>query len=238
MADQGSVIVVGVGPGLGASVARRFAKAGHPVAVAARSQDKVDAIAAEVSNIGVKTIGATVDGTDEAAVTEFVARTEKELGPLDVAVYNASGRVIGSILELSAEDMEESWRKSCLGGFFLGREAAKRMLPRGHGTILMTGATAAMRGGKNFASFAIGKFGLRALTQSMAREFGPQGIHVAHINIDGGIMSERVKDMVKDRPEDSFLEPDAIADVYYDLHNQHRSTWTQELDLRPWVEKF
>ncbi len=238
MADKGSVIVVGVGPGLGASVARRFAKAGHPVAVAARSQDKVDAIAAEVSNIGVKTIGATVDGTDEAAVTEFVARTEKELGPLDVAVYNASGRVIGSILELSADDMEESWRKSCLGGFFLGREAAKRMLPRGHGTILMTGATAAMRGGKNFASFAIGKFGLRALAQSMAREFGPQGIHVAHINIDGGIMSERVKDMVKERPEDSFLEPDAIADVYYDLHNQHRSTWTQELDLRPWVEKF
>ena len=238
MAGKGSVIVVGVGPGLGASVARRFAKAGHPVAVAARSQDKVDAIAAEVSNIGVKAIGATVDGTDEAAVTEFVARTEKELGPLDVAVYNASGRVIGSILELKAADMEESWRKSCLGGFFLGREAAKRMLPRGHGTILMTGATAAMRGGKNFASFAIGKFGLRALAQSMAREFGPQGIHVAHINIDGGIMSERVKDMVKDRPEDSFLEPDAIADVYYDLHNQHRSTWTQELDLRPWVEKF
>ena len=238
MADKGSVIVVGVGPGLGASVARRFAREGHPVALAARSQDKVDTIAGEVSNLGVKVLGAALDGTDEAAVTDLVARTEKELGPLDVAVYNASGRAIKSILELTAHDMEESWRRSCLGGFFLGREAAKRMLPRGHGTILMTGATAAMRGGKNFASFAVGKFGLRALAQSMAREFGPQGIHVAHINIDGGIMSERVKDMVKDRPADSFLEPDAIADVYYDLHKQHRSTWSQEIDLRPWAEKF
>ena len=102
----------------------------------------------------------------------------------------------------------------------------------------MTGATASMRGGKNFAAFAVGKFGLRALAQSMAREFGPQGIHVAHINIDGGIMSERVKDMVKDRPEESFLEPDAIAEVYYGLHKQHRSAWSQEIDLRPWVEKF
>ena len=238
MAGKGSVIIVGVGPGLGASVARRFAKEGHPVAVAARSQDKVDAITGEVSGLGVKALGVAIDGTDEAAVTEFVARTEDELGPLDVAVYNASGRAIKGILDLTAHDMEDSWRKSCLGGFFLGREAARRMLPRGHGTILMTGATAAMRGGKNFAAFAVGKFGLRALAQSMAREFGPQGIHVAHINIDGGIMSERVKDMVKDRPADSFLEPDAIADAYYGLHMQHRSAWSQEVDLRPWAEKF
>ena len=238
MAAKGSVIIVGVGPGLGASLARRFAREGHPVALAARTQEKVDAIAGEVSNLGVKVLGAALDGADEAAVTDLVERTEKELGPLEVAVYNASGRAIKSILDLTAQDMEDSWRKSCLGGFFLGREADRRMLPRGHGTILMTGATAAMRGGKNFAAFAVGKFGLRALAQSMAREFGPQGIHVAHINIDGGIMSERVKDMVKDRPEDSFLEPDAIADVYYGLHKQHRSTWSQEIDLRPWAEKF
>ncbi len=154
---------------------------------------------------------------------------ERELGAVEVVVFNASGRVRKSILELEAADVERSWRVSCVGGFLVGREAARRMISRGRGSILFTGATASVKGYAHSASFAIGKFGLRALAQSMARELGPEGIHVAHVVIDGGI---------GENAEDSRLRPDAIAETYYQIHAQPRSVWAHEVDLRPWVESF
>jgi len=239
VATQQSVVILGVGPGLGAAAARRFAAAGYSVAIAARTAEKLDPIVAAIGKAGGKAIALTADATNEAEVTELVARTERDLGPLGVAIYNASGRLVKSVLELTGAEVEEAWRRSCLGGFFLGREAAKRMVTRESGTILFTGATSAMRGSANFAAFAIGKFGLRALSQSMARELGPKGIHVAHVNIDGPINTgAQAARLAAERAPDGLLEPEAIAESYYQLHMQHRSAWTQELDVRPWVEKF
>jgi NAD(P)-dependent dehydrogenase (short-subunit alcohol dehydrogenase family) len=233
-----SCIVLGMGPATGASVARRFARDGFAVAVAARRQEALDPVVAEIVEAGGQALAVTTDATDEAGVVELVRRTEAELGPIGVAVYNASGRVKGSILDLKTEDIVAAWKVACLGGFLLGREAARRMVPRGEGTIIFTGATAGLRGSAEFAGFAMGKFGLRALAQSMARELGPKGIHVAHVNIDGQIHTQRQAHLAAERPPDALLAPDAIAECYFQLHSQHRSAWTQEMDLRPWVEKF
>lgn len=233
-----SCIVLGLGPSTGASVARRFAKAGYSIAVAARRAEHLDPLVSEIEKAGGKAIAVQTDATDEAAVKELVQRTETDLGPLGVAVYNASGRVKGSILDLDAAEVMNAWKISCLGGFLLGREAARRMVPQKEGTILFTGATSGMRGSAEFAGFAIGKFGLRALAQSMARELGPKGIHVAYANIDGQIHTPRQAHLAADRLPDAMLDPEAIAESYFQLHSQHRSAWTQELDLRPWVEKF
>ena len=233
-----SCIVLGLGPSTGASVARRFANAGYSIAVAARRAEHLDPLVAEIEKAGGKAIAVPTDATDEAAVKELVQRAETDLGPLGVAVYNASGRVKGSILDLDAAEVMNAWKISCLGGFLLGREAARRMVPQKEGTILFTGATSGMRGSAEFAGFAIGKFGLRALAQSMARELGPKGIHVAYANIDGQIHTPRQAHLAADRLPDAMLDPEAIAESYFQLHSQHRSAWTQELDLRPWVEKF
>ncbi len=237
MTDK-SCIVLGLGPSTGASVARRFAKAGYSIAVGARRAEHLDPLVDEIKKAGGKAIAVPTDATDEAAVKQLVERAETDLGPLGVAVYNASGRVKGSILDLKTDDVVNAWRVSCLGGFLLGREAAKRMVPQNEGTILFTGATSGLRGSAEFAGFAIGKFGLRALAQSMARELGPKGIHVAYANIDGQIHTPRQAHLAKERAPDALLDPDAIAESYFQLHSQHRSAWTQELDLRPWVEKF
>lgn len=236
--SQESCIVLGMGPATGASVARRFAREGYAVAVAARRAETLEPVVADIEKAGGKALAIPTDATDEAAVVELVARANKDLGPLAVAVYNASGRVKGSILDLKTDDVVAAWKAACLGGFLLGREAARSMVPRARGTIIFTGATAGMRGGAQFAGFAMGKFGLRALSQSMARELAPQGIHVAYVNIDGQIHTQRQAHLASDRPPDAMLEPDQIAECYYQLHNQHRSTWTQEMDLRPWAEKF
>jgi NAD(P)-dependent dehydrogenase (short-subunit alcohol dehydrogenase family) len=240
MASSPSCVVLGVGPGTGAAVARRFAKAGLGVAVAARRPESLDPVVRELAVTGNRVLPVVTDAVDERSVSALIERTERELGPIEVAVYNASGRVIKSVLDLSAAEVTEAWQRSCLGGFLFGREAARRMVERGSGTLLFTGATAGMRGGANFAAFAIGKFGLRALAQSMARELGPRGLHVAYVNIDGPINTgaSYTIAMAKDRPPAGLLEPDAIAEAYFQLHRQHRSAWTQELDLRPWVEKF
>jgi len=217
-------IVVGVGPGLGAALVRRFAKEGMAVALAARQGDRLASLAKET---GGKAYGC--DATVETAVGDLFAAVERDLGRPELVVFNAGGYVRKPIVELSAGDVENTWRSNCLGGFLVGRAAAQAMLPAGSGTIIFTGATAAMRGGANFAAFAMGKFGLRALAQSMARELGPKGIHVAHTIIDGGI---------GENSESSKLAPAAIADAYWHLHRQAKSAWTQELDLRPWAEKF
>lgn len=217
-------VVVGVGPGLGAALVRRFAKEGMDVAMAARQADRLASLAKETGARAYR-----CDATVETAVGDLFAAVERDFGRPQLVVFNAGGFVRKPIAELSVNDMEHAWRSNCLGGFLVGRAAAQAMLRQGSGTIIFTGATAAMRGGANFAAFAMGKFGLRALAQSMARELGPKGIHVAHTIIDGGI---------GENAEETKLAPSAIAEAYWHLHGQAKSAWTQELDLRPWAEKF
>ncbi len=227
-------LVVGAGPGLGAALARRFARGGMKVAVAARRPERLAALAEEIGGRAYP-----CDVADEASVTALLERVGGDLGVPALAAFNAGAYARGPVLDTSAAEFERCWRISCLGGFLVGRAAARAMLPRGRGTILFTGATAALRGGANFVNLAVGKFGLRALAQSMARELGPQGLHVAHVIIDGLIEDPTREGRGADaqRP-DAMLHPDAIAEAYWQLHLQPRSAWTQELDLRPWVEKF
>ena len=229
MSENGIAVIVGVGPGLGAALGRRFARAGMSVALASRDAGHLSSIVGEVASSGGGAHAYSADATDEDAVKKLFDDVESDLGPIDVAIYNASGRARKGILELTTEDVVEAWRGACFGGFLVGREAAGRMVPRERGTILFTGATASVKGYANSAAFAIGKFGLRALAQSMARELGPKGIHVAHVVIDGGI---------GEHEGDARLRPDAIAETYYQLHAQARSAWAHEVDVRPWVEKF
>lgn len=226
-------LIVGVGPGLGAALARRFAQGGMAVAIAARRREALTGLAQEIGGRAY-----ACDVGDEASVDELFQKVTRELGALRVAIYNAGAYSPGGILEISAADFERCWRVGCLGGFFVGQRAARSMVAGGRGTILFTGATASLRGGARFANLAVGKFGLRALAQSMARELGPKGIHVAHVVIDGQIRSERYAHLEKERPADGLLDPAAIAETYWQLHSQPRSAWTMELDLRPWVEKF
>ncbi len=239
MKEPGCVLVVGVGSGLGASLCRRFAGAGHVVAMAARDAGKLATIARGITAAGGTARAYAVDGTDAPAVVQLMDEVEDELGPIGVAIYNASPRVVKSILDMESAEFEGAWRVSCLGAMIVGREAARRMVPRGQGSILFTGATASLRGGNGFAAFAAGKFGLRALAQSMARELGPLGIHVAHFVIDGGIDNERTRQRAPERvADDGLLSPDAIAEAYYRTNAQQRSAWSHEVDLRPWREKF
>jgi NAD(P)-dependent dehydrogenase (short-subunit alcohol dehydrogenase family) len=238
-----SALVVGVGPGLGAALARRFAKAGMAVGLAARDARKLEAVAGEIARSGGRAIAYPCDATDEAQVESVFTRAASELGAPSLVAYNASAFMRKSVLETSREEFERCWRVTCLGGFLVGRGAARLMLAREagdgpRGTILFTGATASLRGGAMFHNLAVGKFGLRALAQSMARELQPKGIHVAHIVIDGQIAGERPGYRREERGADALLEPDAIAETYYQLHRQQRSAWTLELELRPWVEKF
>jgi len=236
MAESGAVLVVGAGPGLGSAVARRFSKAGLAIAVSTRTQKTVDDLAAQINQTGGTSKGYVADATDEDAVISLFDRVERDLGSLDVVVYNAGAFTRSSVIETSAEVFESCWKIGCFGGFLVAREAARRMLPRKQGTILITGATAALRGSANFVNLAVGKFGLRALAQSMGRELGPEGIHVAHVIIDGVIAAEHREQNSQD--SDDLLSPEAIAQTYFELYAQHRSAWTLEIDLRPWIERF
>lgn len=226
-------IVIGAGPGLGAAVARRFAREGFTVGVVARQRETVEPTAQAIGGHAY-----AADTTDAALVAALFAKIRRDLGTPDVLVYNASAFQMGGLLEVSPEDFERCWKVGCHGAFLCAREVAPAMIERGAGTILLTGATAALRGSARFSCLAVGKFGLRALGQSMARELGPQGIHVAHVVIDGQIDSPRTRAWSPDRPESSFLAPDAIAETYWQLHIQPRTAWTQEVDLRPASEKF
>ena len=236
MVEEGAVLVVGAGPGLGSAVAQRFADAGMPVAVSTRTQRTVAAIASGINGAGGTAKAYAADATDEDAVIDLFDRVESDLGQIDVVVYNAGAFTRSPVIETSAEAFMDCWKVGCFGGFLVAREAARRMLPRRHGTILVTGATAALRGSANFVNLAVGKFGLRALAQSMARELGPEGIHVAHVIVDGVIAVDD-RDQTTGGPDD-LLSADAIAQTYFDLYSQHRSAWTFEVDLRPWVECF
>ena len=226
-----TALIVGVGAGLSASVARTFSKAGMKIALAARRAGELSALAA---GVGGKAF--TCDATEPAQVAKLFADVESAFGAPDVVVYNASYRTRGPVVDLDPPEVAKSIAVSAYGGFLVAQQAAMRMAPRGHGAILFTGASASVKGYAQSAPFAMGKFALRGLAQSMARELSPQGIHVAHIVIDGGIRSARRVEP-PDRP-DSTLDPDAIAQTYLDLLRQNRSAWAWEIELRPWVEKF
>jgi len=226
-----TALIVGVGSGLSASLARVFAKAGMKVALAARRADNLKSLAQET---GAKALAC--DSTDRAQVAKLFADVEAAFGAPDVVVYNASYRSRGPFVELNADDVAKSLAVTAFGGFLVAQEAAKRMVPQGRGAIFFTGASASVKGYAQSAPFAMGKFALRGLAQSMARELQPQGIHVGHVVIDGGIRSARRPDP-PDKP-DSLLDPDAIAQSYLHLLQQPRSAWASEIELRPWVERF
>ncbi|MFZ0776342.1 MAG: SDR family NAD(P)-dependent oxidoreductase [Xanthobacteraceae bacterium] len=226
-----TALIVGVGSGLSASLARLFAKTGLKVALAARRAANLTTLAQET---GAKTFAC--DSTDRAQVVKLFTDVEAALGSPDVVVYNASYRTRGPFVELVPDEVEKALMVTAFGGFLVAQEAAKRMLPKRHGAIFFTGASASVKGYAQSAPFAMGKFALRGLAQSMARELSPHGIHIGHVVIDGGIKSERRPDP-PDKP-DSMLDPDAIAQSYLHLLQQPRSAWAWEIELRPWVEKF
>lgn len=226
-----TALIVGAGAGLSAALARRFAEAGLRVALAARQTDKLAGIAA-----ATRASVFACDAGDAASVARLFEHVEASLGAPDVVIYNASGRARGPLVDLDPEAVAQAIRISAFGGFLVAQQAARRMLPNNHGAILFTGASASVKGYSQSAAFAMGKFALRGLAQSMARELSPQGIHVGHVVIDGGIESDAYK-APPDAP-DSMLDPDAIAATYWHLLQQPRNAWTWEVEVRPWVEKF
>lgn len=240
--DKGSAIIVGAGTGTGAEVAKLFAKAGYGVAVARRNADALTSLVAEIEQSGAHAKSVGADASDERAVIDLFDTAERALGPVEVAVFNAAGIMRGSILETTKNDFELMWRASAFGGFLVGREAARRMTTRGRGTIIFTGATASTKASANFAAFAAGKHGLRAVAQSMAKELGPKGIHVAHVIVDGVINVQRSREMIPNRTEakgpDGLIDAKSIAESYLWLHKQPRDSWTFELDLRPAIEPW
>lgn len=242
MADDRVVVVFGAGDGLGGAIARRFAREGLHACVVRRTADALAPLCKEIEQAGGRATAYGVDAREEDQVVELFDRVEAEVGPVEVAVHNIGANVSIPVVEFSTRKYYKIWQMACFSGFLLGREAARRMLPRERGTILFTGATASVRGRPGMAGFAGAKHALRALAQSMARELGPQGIHVAHAIVDGPIdmpwIRENFPDLVKSRPADGLLAPDDIAESYWTLHAQPRSAWTHELDLRPWVEPW
>jgi len=240
---SGSVVVSGVGSanGLGAAIARRFAREGYPVAIGGRNADKLKATEAALLAEGFKVVAVVGDGSRAEDARRFVAAAQA-LAPLAVAVHNAGSNRPTPFLKLTEESFEAHWREHVLGAFQLAQAALPALLERGGGSLIFTGASASLRGKANFAPFAAAKGALRNLAQSLAREFGPQNIHVGHVVVDGGIEGERLltfRPQLKDeRGPDGLLNIDAIADAYWVLHQQHRSAWTLEIDLRPWAENF
>jgi NAD(P)-dependent dehydrogenase (short-subunit alcohol dehydrogenase family) len=240
---------VGASAGLGAALARRYAQGGLAVALTGRTGDRVEAVAAEIRAAGGQAHALPGDIGRESEAQRLLAALQR-LGPLHAAVFNAGNAVRGGALELTAEQFEQTWRGSTLAGFVFAQAALRALLDNGvdaqaahgRGSLIFTGATASLRGGAKFAAFASAKAALRSLAQSLARDFGPQGIHVAHVVIDGGIDGERLRSGVPQRVgeagADGLLDPAAIADTYWQLHRQHRSAWAQELDLRPFKERF
>ena len=243
MTERKTALIVGVGAskGLGAASARRFAREGFHVVVVGRTQGKLDEVAHEIKHAGGIAEPLVADATVEDDAKRIVATADKD-GSLTLALHNAGGNRFDPFLDLPREAFEQLWREHTLGGFLIGREVARKMMPRGQGTIFFTGASGSLRGKAGFAAFAAAKAGLRAVSQSMAREFGPKGIHIAHVVVDGGIegarLLSRFPDLKAQRGPDGMLSIDAIADTFWLLHHQHRSAWTQELDLRPWAEAF
>jgi NAD(P)-dependent dehydrogenase (short-subunit alcohol dehydrogenase family) len=238
----GAAIIIGAGDATGGAIAAAFARERLVAVPVRRTADALAPVADRIAAEGGRCLPIGTDARDEAQMVALFDRVEAEIGPVEVAVFNIGANSPMSLLDETERRYRKIWELCALGGFFTAREAARRMVPRGRGTILFTGATASVRGGAGFAAFAGGKHALRALAQSAARELGPKGIHVAHIVIDGAIDTDFIRTQFPDRyaqkAEDGILDPEAIAANYVMLHHQPRNAWTHELDLRPWRETF
>lgn len=243
MAMPGAVVVgVGAARGLGAALCRRFAAGGHHVLAAGRTPAKLARVVESIRAAGGSAEAFACDATREEDVARLFDRAMERDGGAELVAYNAGLNQRIDFRELSASEFESFWRIGCFAGFLVGREAARRLLPLGRGTVIFTGASASLRGRPGFAQFAAAKAGLRMVAQSMAREYGPLGIHVAHVVIDGGIDGERLRErfpnIVEERGPGGLLDPDAIAETYWQIHRQPRSAWAHEVDLRPFRESF
>lgn len=239
-----SALIVGVGhqQGVGAAVARRFAREGFDVTVFGRNELKLAGALESLRAINPSARAEVGDVTDEATVRKLVASCDRKQAPLEVAVFNAGGNWPKAYLDMDGDFLTEMWRVNALAGFLFSKAAVEAMLPRGRGTIIFTGASGSLRGRAMFGGFAQGKAALRALAQSCAREFGPKGLHVAHVVIDGAVDGNRINTLLPDLKtklgDDGLLSPDAIAENYWHIHTQPRSAWTHELDVRPWTENW
>lgn len=238
MSTWPTAVIVGAGPGLGLALARRFAREGFALALVARRESTLAELAQSLSALGPRLKTYAADAADAGAVDAVCAATLRDLGEPSVLIYNAGSYQPGGLADITPEQFEAAWKIGCMGAFLFARRLVPAMADAGRGSVLLTGATAAWRGGKGFATLAVPKFGLRALAQSMAREYGPQGVHVAHVVIDGQIDTPRLRASDPDRPQHTMLAPDAIAESYWQLHCQDASAWTLEMDLRPAVERF
>jgi NAD(P)-dependent dehydrogenase (short-subunit alcohol dehydrogenase family) len=242
MAGHKAALVIGAGDATGGAIARRFAREGYVACVVRRNADKLAPLVQAIERDGGQARAFGTDARKEDQMIELVQSIERDVAPLEVAVFNIGANVRFGIRETTARVYFKVWEMAAFGGFLMGREAAKVMVPRGRGTILFTGATASLRGGNGYSAFAGGKHALRALSQSMARELGPLGIHVAHVVIDGAIDTKFIQDMFPERyakkNEDGILNPEHIAENYWLIHRQPRDAWTYEMDLRPWNEPW
>ena len=242
MSNQKSVLVIGAGDATGGAIARRFAREGYIACVTRRSADKLEPLVAQIKAEGGQAHGFGSDARKEEEMVALVEKIERDIAPIEVAVFNIGANVRFDITETTARVYFKVWEMACLGGFLMGREVAKAMLPRGRGTIIFTGATASLRGREGFAAFAGAKHALRALAQSMARELWPKGIHVAHPIIDGAIDTEFIRSNFPQRyalkEQQGIVDPDSIADAYWQIHVQPRDAWTFETELRPWMETW
>ncbi|EPO6700650.1 TPA: SDR family oxidoreductase [Pseudomonas aeruginosa] len=243
MSDREKVaLIIGAGDATGGAIAKRFAKGGYTVCATRRNADKLQVLVDEIKGLGGKAYGFGSDARKEDDVAVLFKEIESNIGEIDVLVFNIGANVPCSILEETPRKYFKIWEMACFAGFLTGQAAAKRMVQRKRGTILFTGATAGLRGSANFAAFSGAKHGIRALSQSMARELGPKGIHVAHIVIDGGIDTEFIREnfpaLYELKSEDGILNPDHIAENFWHIHTQPRDAWTYELDIRPWIERW
>lgn len=242
MTDKKAILVIGAGDATGGAIAQRFAREGYIACVTRRSVDKLQPLLEKIRSEGGEAHGFGSDARKEDEMVSLVQKIEAEIAPIEVAVFNIGANVRFGITETTARVYFKVWEMACFAGFLMGREAAKAMLPRGRGTILFTGATASLRGRDGYAAFAGAKHGLRALAQSMARELWPQGIHVAHPIIDGAIDTEFIRSNFPERyalkERDGIVNPEYIADLYWNLHQQPRSAWTHETEVRPWLESW
>ena len=239
-----SAIIIGAGDATGSALTKKFANKGYKVCPVRRprSIDKVNMLAEEINNNGGSAKGYGVDARDEDSIKDLFDEVENNVAPIDVVIFNPGANVFFSIEETTSRVFKKVWEMAAFAGFLTGKEAAKYMKKRNQGSIFFTGATASIRGSSGFSAFSSAKFALRAVSQSMARELGPEGIHVAHFVIDGAIDTAFIKETFPDvyalKEKDGILQPEAIAEAYWSVHSQHRSAWTHELDLRPYMEKF
>ena len=239
-----SAIIIGAGDATGSALTKKFANKGYKVCPVRRprSIDKVNMLAEEINNNGGWAKGYGVDARDEDSIKNLFDEVENNVAPIDVVIFNPGANVFFSIEETTSRVFKKVWEMAAFAGFLTGKEAAKYMKKRNQGSIFFTGATASIRGSSGFSAFSSAKFALRAVSQSMARELGPEGIHVAHFVIDGAIDTAFIKETFPDvyalKEKDGILQPEAIAEAYWSVHSQHRSAWTHELDLRPYMEKF